>query len=142
MPKGLKAKSNKSKKGKSLSKTPFSKEMILKSDMEDYAKITKLHGDCKVIVMLPNSSTIMARIPGKFHKKKEWWMAIGDIVLISHRDFQDNMVDIVTKYQPGEVRTLYKDGEIPKFFIDGGEDQEKDTGIIMDEKIETDLNII
>jgi translation initiation factor 1A len=38
--------------------------------------------------------------------RKKIWIANGDIVLVSLREFQDKKGDVVWKYQPEEVRSL------------------------------------
>ena len=80
-------------------------------------------------VVLPDNSEILALIPGKFRKR--CWMGVGDIVLVSRRDFQDGKVDIVHKYMPNEIQKLYKDGEIPDFFIDTNITNTEDCSIII-----------
>lgn len=91
--------------------------LTLKDDMQDYAKVMKLLGDRNIIVVLPDSSEVRAHIPGRFRKKKIW-VLLGDIILVSRRDFQDNILDVVHKYQSDEIRKIHKDGEIPDFFLD------------------------
>ena len=41
-------------------------------------------------------------ISGKMRKKV--WMAAGDVILVSLRDFQDDKCDTLMKYFPEEVR--------------------------------------
>mmetsp|Transcript_50632 Transcript_50632/g.101100 ORF Transcript_50632/g.101100 Transcript_50632/m.101100 type:complete len:89 (+) Transcript_50632:302-568(+) len=54
-------------------------------------------------------------------------IAVGDIVLISLRGFQDNKADVIDKYMPDEVRALKTAGELPETVKlneteEGGED--------------------
>jgi translation initiation factor 1A len=44
---------------------------------------------------------------------------LGDIVLVSRRDFQESKVDVVHKYEKDEPHRLLTVGEIPSFFVDG-----------------------
>lgn len=133
MPKGLKAKANKTKKQKvdtDIKKGP----LVLREDLEQYAKVIKLYGDKKVQVMFPDQETVMARIPGRF--KKKIMVQVQDVVLVSKRDFQENMADILTKYSPSEIRELYRLKEIPLFFMDKDTtdmDKDRDTGIEIEE---------
>lgn len=53
----------------------------------------------------------MAHIRGKLRKKV--WMAQGDIILVSLRDFQDEQCDVVHKYNVDEARALKAQGELP-----------------------------
>lgn len=114
MPKGLKSKSNKNKTHKLIPSTG-EQELLLKSDMEEYAKIVKLCGDCRCIVSTPDNIEAMAHIPGKFRKKV--WFTTGNIILVSRRDYQRDVVDILHKYSPSEVLELHKIKEIPDTFL-------------------------
>jgi Translation initiation factor 1A / IF-1 len=40
------------------------------------------------------------------------WINVGDIILVSLRDYQDEKCDIIHKYTPDEARTLKKKGEV------------------------------
>jgi len=42
------------------------------------------------------------------------WVQEGDIILVSLRDFQDEVADIIHKYYRGEARSLVALEEIPK----------------------------
>jgi len=90
--------------------------LTVKEDMQEYAKINSSLGDRRMSVVFPDGSEKLALIPGRFRKR--CWMVSGDIVLISHRDFQDNKVDIIHKYTSSEMNKLFKLGEIPAFFLD------------------------
>jgi translation initiation factor 1A len=131
MPKGDKKFKTKKRKGQNTF-DENSKELVLKTEQEEYALVTKLMGDCKVMVQLPDSTTVMARIPGKWRKKII--VKIGNIVLISKREYQASMVDIITQYTPVEVRELQKMGEIPATFT-GEDNEDRESGIVMLEEI-------
>ena len=45
--------------------------------------------------------------------RKRVWINVGDIVLVSLREFQDNKADIIWKYTPDEARSLKAYGELP-----------------------------
>lgn len=42
------------------------------------------------------------------------WMNVGDVILLSLRDFQDGRGDIILKYTADEARSLKSLGEIPE----------------------------
>ena len=48
----------------------------------------------------------------QFRRKKE--VHLGDIILISLRDFQDDKCDVILKYTPEEARNLKAYGELPE----------------------------
>jgi len=109
------------KKKSKFSDMAAKRSLTLREDMQEYAKIVNTLGDRRMSVMFPDGSEKLALIPGRFRKR--CWMVVGDIVLISHRDFQDNKVDIIHKYTSNEIHKLSKLGEIPTFFMNSEADQ-------------------
>ena len=80
-------KSSKSKKNSSKRNDESIKRVLIyKEDMEEYAKIMKSLGDRRMSVILPDSTEMVANIPGKFRKR--CWMSAGDIVLVSVEIFK------------------------------------------------------
>lgn len=61
-------------------------------------------------------------IPGSFQKKV--WIAVGDIVLISLREYEDSKADVIHKYAPDHVKRLRQLGEIPDVQGGGKEEEE------------------
>ena len=123
MPKKKGGKKGKKSGGESTVKRPLQ----FAEDMEEYAKIIKCLGDRRVIVILTDSTEIMGLIPGRFRKRV--WMSVGDIVLISKREFEKEKVDIIHKYNQEEARKLHKNSEIPDFFLDTEAKQNEDDNI-------------
>lgn len=81
-----------------------------KAEGEKYAKVTKLLGDCRLLVeTFPEKKEVIAHIRGKFRKKV--WIRVDDIVLIGLRN-NDEKADIIWKYFEGELKTLAKRGDI------------------------------
>ncbi len=107
----------KSKKNKGSKKeTDVKRDLEYKEHMEEYAKVVGLLGDRKLTVVLPDSSESMAIIPGKFRKRL--WIKVGDVILVSVREFQDNKLDVLYKYTDKEVVELARHAEVPSFFKD------------------------
>jgi translation initiation factor 1A len=104
------------KKGKKRPGENTKRSLEIKGDLEEYAKISKMLGDRRVISILPDSEEVICIIPGRFRKR--CWMTLGDVILISNREFQDGRYDVIHKYKIDEIRQLEKKGEIPKFFLD------------------------
>ena len=125
-------------KGKKKYRTPEKRFLQYKDDMQEYAKITKSLGNRRLLVMFPDETEVLAHIPGRFRRKT--WMAEGDIILVSRRDFQEDRVDIIHKYNPDEVRILIKEKEIPKTFISGKYETEKND-IVFEEENNPDVEI-
>jgi len=102
------------------------RSLIYTENMQEYAKILKPMDDRRMIVIFPDGREFMAHIPGRFRKRV--WMNTGDVVIVSRRDFQDDKVDIIYKYEADEVRRLQKQGHIPKFFLDNEATMEEQVG--------------
>ena len=100
------------RKGKGANDGP--KEMIFSQEGEEYAQITKIVGSgyMEVLCFTPNGNvTKRAHIRGTMRKRV--WMAVGDIVLVSVRDFQNSSCDIEKKYTSDEARILRMKKLIP-----------------------------
>lgn len=78
----------------------------------EYAQITKMLGNGRVDASCFDGVRRMAHIRGKMRKKV--WINVGDIVLLSLREFQDEQADVIVKYTPDEARTLKQMGELPE----------------------------
>ena len=92
--------------------------LLLKDDMQEYAKIVKPLGNRRMTVLLPDNTETIAVIPGRFRKRS--YITSNNIVLISRRGFEDKKVDIIHRYSVDEAKQLYKKLEIPGFFLDIG----------------------
>lgn len=88
------------------------RELIFKDEQQEYAQITKMLGNGRVEASCFDGLKRMAHIRGKLRKKV--WMAQGDIILVSLRDFQDDQCDVVHKYNSDEARALKSAGELPE----------------------------
>jgi len=87
------------------------RELIFKEDGQNYARVISLLGDSRVKCQsLENNREIFGHIRGTL--KKRVWINIGDIVLISIRNFDNNKCDIIHKYTFEEVNILKNMGQI------------------------------
>ena len=130
-------KNSKNKRGAVATK----RAIVFKDDMQEYVVMTKMLGDRRITVRLPDTSEKLAIIPGRFRKR--CWMKAGDVLLASYREFQENKLDIVHKYTPEEARQLVGYKEIPPFFLDttaGGGVKEAETGISFEYEDEIGFN--
>lgn len=83
----------------------------MREEGQEYAQITKMLGNGRVEASCYDGERRLAHIRGKLRKKV--WMAQGDIILVSLRDFQDDLCDVVHKYNVDEARALKAQGELP-----------------------------
>ena len=90
------------------------KNLIKEGNEQMYAYVDTILGNCRFNVKCTDDKIRLAHIRGKLRKRS--WCKVGDIILISLRDFQDNKCDIIKKYNPEEVAVLIQHNEISKCF--------------------------
>lgn len=130
--------SSKMKNSKNKNKISLDKrELLFPDDTQEYAKIIKLLGDRRITVILDDQTEVLALIPGKFRKR--CWMKIGDIIIVSKREFQESKYDVCYKYNEDEVRILAKNKEIPEFFLDNATNTKIDNNILEFQESEEDI---
>lgn len=90
----------------------FKRELIFKEDGQEYASVTKMLGNGWLETIGCDGTKRLGHIRGAFRKKV--WIGVGDVILLSLRDYQDEKADIILKYTPDEARLLKSYGEIPE----------------------------
>ena len=73
--------------------------------------------------------------------RKRTWLANGDIILVSIREFEPEKCDVVEKYKEKEVAKLKSVGEIPDtmVLVNSGEKEEKNDdegGIVLEDSVQ------
>jgi initiation factor 1A len=96
------------------------RELIIKEDLEEYAKIDKPLGDGRFNVLLCTGETVISVLAKRFRRKRckgseKVTITPGDIVLVSFRSYE-NKSDIIHKYDKNEIEKLVKLYEIPANF--------------------------
>lgn len=82
---------------------------------EEYAQVKKALGNLRLELQLAGGSTVIGAIRGAMVRKV--WIGQGDVVLVAKRDFNENdVVDVIHRYTPAEVRSLVKENAIPRDF--------------------------
>jgi translation initiation factor 1A len=94
-----------------------SRELLFKDTSQEYGKIIESHGDSRFTVQTIDGKDLLGKVRGKMRKKV--YVNIGDIVLVSLRDFQKSKCDIIHKYNAKEVRDLKIYKELPDTIIMG-----------------------
>lgn len=85
---------------------------------EVYAYVIKLLGNCRVLVLCDNGTEAIGVIRGSMRRfNKRVLIETGDILAVSMRDFQDNKVDIVHKYNAEQCKILINNKEISDTLI-------------------------
>jgi len=85
--------------------------LFIKEDGQEYASVSDLLGNCRMRLNCFDGVERIGIVRGKMRKRV--WIGKGDIILVGTRDFQDDKVDIIHRYNPDEVRVLQKRGELP-----------------------------
>lgn len=88
------------------------RELVFKEFGMEYGQVTKKLGQLNLEIQCCDGETRIGHIRGKMRKKV--WMNVGDFVLLSIREFQDNKGDVILKYTPDEAKSLKALGEIPE----------------------------
>ncbi len=116
------------------------RELVYKEEMQDYAQVLRLLGDSRLEVQCMDTVKRMAHIRGTMRKKV--WIAMGDVVLVALREYENDKCDIILKYTEDEVRKLKSLGEIPASIkLPENENQSKDDGyedIVFERDIDND----
>merc|ERR1740139_1826249 len=108
MPKGMGGK--KKKGGK---KRIFEERELQIADAEQaYGQVLRLLGDSRLEIQCTDGLKRVGHIRGTMRKKV--WIGMGDVVLVSKREFEDEKCDIILKYTEDEVRKLKSLNEIPE----------------------------
>ena len=114
--------SNKNKQGgkgyRKGKKSVGERKLIFAEKEQFYAKATKHLGDQRLLCVIHDEFTTdkkkiiehMAHIRGKMRKKV--WVNVGDIIIVTGREFGDKTYDVIHKYEYEEVKQLYKLGKL------------------------------
>jgi translation initiation factor 1A len=108
MPKNLKGGSkHKKMKNTSNSDEITQEHLVLKSgNDQDYGKVEKLLGNCRVSLLCNDKETRVGIIRGNMRKRQ--WLNIGSIVIYSMRAYEKNKVDIIHVYNNNVLKMLEK----------------------------------
>ena len=112
MPRG-RGKGGKNRKKTKNQQTKERRELVFKEDGQEYAQVLRLLGSGRVEVQCFDGKKRMGTIRGAM--KNRVWINMGDILLISLRDFGDDLkCDIILKYFDEEAKELQELEEIPE----------------------------
>lgn len=100
------------------------KAIRFKEDGQEYAQITKCKGNCRFDVKCSDGKDRAAILCGTMRKRK--FVNLNDIVLVSLRDFQDDLCDIMDRYDENGARKLREIKELPETFTLGEDNDFQD----------------
>jgi len=88
------------------------RELIFREDSQSYARIIKNLGDGRFeCECFEPEQNLLGIIRGSMRKKV--WLGLGDIVLVSFRNFDNSKCDIIYKYTLDEATRLKNYNELP-----------------------------
>jgi translation initiation factor 1A len=87
---------------------------LKKTEGQEYGYIKKILGNCRFDIVCYDKKERIGHVRGKLRKRV--WFVAGDVVLLSLRDFQDGMCDMIQKYQYDDVNILINNNEITESF--------------------------
>ncbi|CAE7881899.1 tif11 [Symbiodinium sp. KB8] len=100
------------RRGKKDSPMTEKRELDLAEEGTCYAQVVRMLGNGRLTAhCFHDDKQRMGTICGKMRKRV--WVAVGDIVLLALREYQDSKADVIGKYSPDEARELKKRGELP-----------------------------
>ena len=91
---------------------------LKKTEGQEYGYIQKILGNCRFQIICYDKKQRIGHVRGKLRKRM--WFNAGDLILISLRDFQDDMCDMIQKYDYDEVNMLINNNEIKEAFGKNG----------------------
>lgn len=97
---------------KSMDDNEYRKELVLREDDTNYGYISKVCGNGRFEITCDDEQVRMGILRGSLRKKV--WIVAGDLILYGIREFQDDRIDILHKYNTEEVSLLYQYEEITK----------------------------
>ena len=90
----------------------------INKEYEVYAYVIKLLGNCRVLVLCDNGTEAIGVIRGSMRRfNKRILIETGDIIAVSMRDYQNNKVDIVHKYNMEQCKILISNKDISDTLI-------------------------
>ena len=112
MPKGNQKGGKKHKRNKTF--TNENKSVRIKEEGQEYAKVSKCKGNCRFDVECCDGKTRAAILCGGMRKRK--FINQGDVVLVSIREWQDSICDIIDSYDESQAKKLKQEKHIPESF--------------------------
>ena len=119
------------------------KPLLVKEDGQEYALVVKVLGSCRFLLNVAGKD-IIGSLRGKMRRRRRGnFVEMGSVVLISFRDFQGNVVDILHVYPKDDIRRLKKyPDETKRYIEDTGEDRVGEWGDDNDDEIGFDFEEI
>lgn len=130
---------NKAKKQKNNPVQKSERRLELRDPLEfqEYGQVMKAYGNGRYETECFDGKSRLSHARGNL-KKKKVFVKVGDVIVVSLREFEDNKCDIIYVYNIKEVKLLKKIGEIPLTVVEdmNVNNEESDDGIDFEEEEE------
>jgi len=120
------------KKAKKNANAPDTRELIIREDGQEYGRVTQVLGSGRFRITpcgtgRPSAGSLLCKIRGAIHRRM--WIVLGDLVLFSTRDYEEEKGDIILKYSDDEARRLKQFGEVDDISLTGPSESDDIGGI-------------
>jgi len=103
---------------------------IINNEYEEYGYVQKMLGNCRVKLISNSGIESIGIIRGSLRKfNKRVLIEVGDIVVISKRDYQDSKVDIVHKYNQDQISNFISENKLSSIIINYYTNKKTDTKV-------------
>ncbi len=107
-----------------------SREIVDKGEDQEYAIVEKMLGNGRLEAKCQDGKKRLCIIRGNMRNRQ--WISVGNLVLISTRDYQDGKADVIHKYNDDECRQLKKSGKMTMEIQEKTEDSQPDQPSMID----------
>lgn len=115
--------------------------LVTRTEGQEYAQVTKMLGNRRVECDCFDGKKRMGRIRPTKKQNRVGRVNIGDIVLISLRDFEDDKADIFHLYDLDEISKLKKMYEIPDDIECNKEEEEEELNFVFTNAVDDDIDV-
>ncbi|ELP92711.1 eukaryotic translation initiation factor 1A, Y-chromosomal, putative [Entamoeba invadens IP1] len=103
------------------------RELEFKEVGQVYAQVTRILGNRRIEAYCFDGKQRLCHIRGQMQRKV--WISVGDVVLVSLREYEEDKADVIKKYNADEVIQLKKYKELPERLQTEEVGQKKDVNI-------------
>jgi translation initiation factor 1A len=114
-------------------------ELVLKDAEQEYGRVIRLLGAGRLEVHCYDGIVRQCIIRGNMRRRI--WIAAGDLILVSKRDWQDAKGDVVHRYSPEDIRKLQAMEAIPTGETFGAVGQEEDDAVIFQSESDEEVDV-
>lgn len=120
------------RKKKKTSEKEVKRPLQFREDGQEYVEVIKMLGGARFTGKCFDGKERLCIIRGSMSGRRKIWIKVGDICLVSLREWQDDKCDVILKYEKTEVKSLIAYGEIDSGAMTNNEGGNEDDDIGFD----------